>query len=320
MTPKTKPRIAVSIGDPSGIGAEVTIKALEDDALRATAHWVVIGDRHAISAAEQSIGSKLHPNVLVNHPSYIGPDLQLGSLRGEYGRASVGYVWIATEMCLKKEVDAMVTGPISKEAVTLADIPFTGHTEYIAELCGVETSRMLLINDRMMVLHVTTHCSLRSACEVEMDRVLSTIRLGYETLVRLDRPQGKIAVCGLNPHAGEAGLFGDEDRRVIAPAIRAAREEGIAVTGPIPGDTVFLRAIKGEFDMVVAMYHDQGHIPMKLLDFENTVNVSVGLPIIRTSVDHGTAFEIAGKNVANSANMKAAMRVAIQIARRREES
>jgi 4-hydroxythreonine-4-phosphate dehydrogenase len=208
----------------------------------------------------------------------------------------------------------MVTGPISKEAVTLAGIPFTGHTEYIAELCGADTSRMLLINDRLMVLHVTTHCPLRVACDVDSDRVLSTIRMGAETLRRLGRAPGRIAVCGLNPHAGEAGLFGDEDQRVIAPAVQQAKREGVDVHGPVPADTVFLRAERGEFEMVIAMYHDQGHIPMKLLDFENTVNVSIGLPILRTSVDHGTAFEIAGQNRAVASNMMAAMRLALRLA------
>jgi 4-hydroxythreonine-4-phosphate dehydrogenase len=198
--------------------------------------------------------------------------------------------------------------------VTLTGLTFAGHTEYIAGLCGVAESRMLLINDRLRVVHVTTHCRLREACEINPAQVRETIRLGDEALRRLGVERRKIAVCGLNPHAGENGLFGKEDQAAIAPAIKQARDRGICCEGPLPADTIFLRALRGDYDLVVAMYHDQGHIPMKLLDFQNTVNVSLGLPIIRTSVDHGTAFDIAGKNCADAGNMKAAMKLAVRMA------
>jgi 4-hydroxythreonine-4-phosphate dehydrogenase len=228
--------------------------------------------------------------------------------------AAVEYVRIATEMCLRGEAEAMVTAPLNKEAVTLSGRPFTGHTEYIAELCGATESRMLLCSERLSTIHVTTHVPLRQACEAGTARILRTIELGSDAMKLLGFTQPRIAVCGLNPHAGEHGLFGDEDQRFILPAIQAACAKGIPCSGPHGPDTVFLQAVRGAYDLVVAMYHDQGHIPMKLIDFEGTVNISLGIPIIRTSVDHGTAFDIAGKNRADARSMKQAMRVAAKMA------
>jgi 4-hydroxythreonine-4-phosphate dehydrogenase len=164
------------------------------------------------------------------------------------------------------------------------------------------------------VVHVTTHQSLRSACEIDVPRVVETLRVGRIALHRLIGAEPRVAVCGLNPHAGESGLFGDEDARVIKPAVEIALTEGMNVTGPLPADTVFLQAVRGRFDLVIAMYHDQGHIPMKLIDFEHTVNVSLNLPIVRTSVDHGTAYDIAGNNLADPTSMKSAMRLALKLA------
>jgi 4-hydroxythreonine-4-phosphate dehydrogenase len=181
-------------------------------------------------------------------------------------------------------------------------------------MCGATESRMLLASERLATVHVTTHVPLRQACELETGRILRTIELGYEAMRLLGFESPRIAVCGLNPHAGEHGLFGNEDQRAIAPAIEAAREKGIDASGPHAADSVFLQAWRGAYDLVVAMYHDQGHIPMKLLDFEGTVNISLGIPIIRTSVDHGTAFDIAGKNRADARSMKQAMRMAARMA------
>jgi 4-hydroxythreonine-4-phosphate dehydrogenase len=221
-------------------------------------------------------------------------------------------------MCVAGEADAMTTAPVNKEAVTMAGIPFTGHTEYIAEVTGARDSRMLLVSERLRVVHVTTHVSLRKACEATPERIERTIELASEALGWLGLPGGRIVVCGLNPHAGEHGLFGFEDETVIAPAVKAAQEKGIRCEGPVPADTVFLKALRGGYDLVVAMYHDQGHIPIKLIDFEKTVNVSLGLPIIRTSVDHGTAFDIAGQGVADASNMKAALKLAVTMAENRK--
>ncbi len=220
-------------------------------------------------------------------------------------------------MCASGEADAMVTAPLNKESVTLGGMKFSGHTEYIAEVVGAKESRMLLYSDKLRVLHVTTHVPLREACNSTKERILRTIELGDEALKQMDMSQRRIAVCGLNPHAGEHGLFGTEDAEKIAPAIEEAKAQGIDCYGPMPADTVFLKAFRGEFELVVAMYHDQGHIPVKLVDFEQTVNVSIGLPIIRTSVDHGTAFDIAGKGIADARNMKSAMRLASVMASNR---
>jgi 4-hydroxythreonine-4-phosphate dehydrogenase len=206
---------------------------------------------------------------------------------------------------------ALVTGPINKEALRLAGYPWPGHTELLADLCGVPEVRMLLVSDRLRVCHVTTHRSLRSAIDAATrERVLGTIRMTAEAGPRLGFERPRIGVAGLNPHAGEGGLFGDEEIREIAPAVADARGEGIEVSGPWPADTLFWRAAEGVFDFVVAMYHDQGHVPVKLSGFDEGVNVTLGLPFLRTSVDHGTAFDIAGRGVARWQSMAAAIRVA----------
>ena len=218
----------------------------------------------------------------------------------------------------------MVTAPLNKEAVMMSGQPsgqpFSGHTEYIAALCGATESRMLLASERLCTVHVSTHVALRAACDLDTGRIVRTIELGYEAMRLLGFEKPRIAVCGLNPHAGEHGLFGPEDESLIAPAVKAARAKGIACSGPHAGDTIFLQASRGAYDLVVAMYHDQGHIPMKLIDFEGTVNVSLGIPIIRTSVDHGTAFDIAGKNQGDARSMKQAMRMAVRMAATRLRS
>jgi len=241
-------------------------------------------------------------------------EFETGKVSARCGAASVRYIQRAVDLCLEGRADAMATAPVNKEAVGLSGLPFTGHTEYIAQATGAADSRMLLVSERLAVVHVTTHVSLRQACEASRQRVLRTLELGHEAMVRMGRGDQKIAVCGLNPHAGEKGLFGAEEQEVISPAIEAAQTAGIPCSGPYPGDTIFLRATRGEFGLVVAMYHDQGHIPMKLVDFANTVNVSLGLPIIRTSVDHGTAMDIAGRGAADPSNMKAALKLAARMA------
>ena len=299
------PRIAVTLGDPAGVGPEVVVKALADPSIASLARWLIVGDAAPLRAAEALTGFAIEPGQ-------VSP----GKLSAECGHAAVEYVRRATELCLSGEADALVTAPVNKEAVTLSGQPFTGHTEFIAELCGVNDTRMLLASERLRVVHVSTHVSLRAACELNVDRIVRTLQLGHEAIWSLGIEQPRIAVCGLNPHAGEHGLFGSEDADRIEPAIARAREQGLDCHGPLPADTVFLKASRGDYDLVVAMYHDQGHIPMKLLDFEHTVNISLGLPIIRTSVDHGTAFDIAGKNQADATNMKTAMKLAVTMAGR----
>jgi 4-hydroxythreonine-4-phosphate dehydrogenase len=318
----SRPKIAVTLGDPAGVGCEVTLKALADSSLRNSADWVLIGDLGAIKAVEGSTGillEDLGQNVVLRDMGMLpkGEPVYFGELRAEYGKAAAAYVYLATRMCLDMEADAMVTAPLNKEAVTVSGMPFTGHTEYIAEICGVNDSRMLLVGGKLSVIHVSTHTSLRHACDLNTDRIIRTILLGNDAMKLLGHRTPRIAVCGLNPHAGEHGLFGREDEEFIRPAVEACRKMNIVCEGPVAADTIFFRAVNGSHDLIVAMYHDQGHIPMKLLDFEATVNTSLGIPIIRTSVDHGTAFDIAGKNLASDANMRAAMRLAVTMAAHR---
>jgi 4-hydroxythreonine-4-phosphate dehydrogenase len=316
---RDSPTIVISLGDPAGVGAEVTLKALQAAEIP-SARYLVLGDRSAIAAAEASTGIRMAELPVEFRDCGILPPnepIQMGTLRAEYGAAAMRYVKDATLMCLRGEADAMVTAPLNKEAVALNGIPFSGHTEYIAELCGVSGSCMMLTSERLGVVHVSTHVSLRRAVELSTERIIRTIELGYEAMRLMGKERPRIAVCGLNPHAGEHGMFGTEDETFILPAVAACRSRGINCEGPVAADTIFFKAARGSHDLVVAMYHDQGHIPMKLLDFEATVNTSLGIPVIRTSVDHGTAFDIAGKNLANGANMAAAIRLAVTMARHR---
>ena len=309
-----RPVIALTMGDPAGIGPEIILKALADPEIAPLARWIVCGDASVMQLAERASGLRLDSAELRDSQALDANGFRFGRLDARCGAAAVEYVREATELCLRGAAGAMVTAPLNKEAVTLSGRPFTGHTEYIAELCGVSDSRMLLWSERLATVHVTTHMSLRRACESSTQRIRRTIELGDEAMRLLGVSEPRVAVCGLNPHAGEHGLFGDEDERVVRPAIEAARASGIACSGPHAPDTVFLQAVRGAYDLVVAMYHDQGHIPMKLIDFEGTVNISLGIPIIRTSVDHGTAFDIAGKNCADARSMKQAMRIAARMA------
>jgi 4-hydroxythreonine-4-phosphate dehydrogenase len=311
--PSDLPAVAVTLGDPAGIGPEVVMKAVTDAGVHSLANWIIVGDAAALDLTSATTHIALFglTNVRVLDLKRLAPwRIIAGKLSDVCGRAALEYVRVATQLCLHGEAAAMVTAPVNKEAVALAGEPFTGHTEFIAKLCGASESRMLLVNDRLRVVHVSTHVALRSACDLDLQKILRTIELGHQAMQRLGIHRPRIAVCGLNPHAGENGLFGDEDSKFIRPAVTSAQAAGIICEGPMPADTVFLKTIRGDYDLVVAMYHDQGHIPMKLLDFEHTVNVSLGLPIIRTSVDHGTAFDIAGKNLADPSSMKSAMRLA----------
>jgi 4-phospho-D-threonate 3-dehydrogenase / 4-phospho-D-erythronate 3-dehydrogenase len=312
-----RPRIAISIGDPAGVGAEIALKALQDERVSSLAEWLVVADSAALAAAGNASGIDPGslPFTLVETGSLpAGHALTFGTLCAEYGLAAIAYVKRAAELCMSGAADAMVTAPLNKEAVTLSGMAFSGHTEYIAELTGATESRMLLVSDKLATVHVSTHIPLEQACRLDRKRIVRTIELGNQALKLMRQRAPRIAVCGLNPHAGEHGLFGAQDAELIAPAIAEARAGGIDCSGPHSADTIFVRALHGEFDLIVAMYHDQGHIPMKLIDFEGTVNVSLGMPILRTSVDHGTAFDIAGRNLADAANMKAAMKLAVQMA------
>jgi len=307
------PRIGITLGDPAGIGPEVVSKALRKAALHEGAELRPIG-----------------PRDVLRHWGLDGPrsvdagnlqwsQVPVGQVDAACGRAALDAIRDGVHLCLSGELDALVTAPINKRAAQLAGMEYPGHTEMIAALCGTPEVRMLLAGERLRTIHVTTHVSLHDACHlITAARVWRTIQIGDEAarLLGFDKP--RIAVAGLNPHAGEEGMFGDEDRTQVAPGIDQARHHGIQVTGPMPPDTVFLRAFRGEFDLVVAMYHDQGHIPMKLVEFDKTVNITAGLPILRVSVDHGTAFDIAGQDRASETNMVSAIEIATQLARRRK--
>ncbi|HKR28534.1 MAG TPA: 4-hydroxythreonine-4-phosphate dehydrogenase PdxA [Acidobacteriaceae bacterium] len=314
-------RIAITMGDPAGIGPEVILKALTDEAVAGLADWVIVGDGRILAETAERCGiptAVFESRVLDVKALPAGAAVTPGKISPLCGAAALEYVRVATESCVAGEAAAMVTAPLNKEAVAQTGIQFSGHTEYIAQLCGVSESRMLLAGPRLSVVHVSTHISLRQACNLEFERVLSTIVLGDRAMRLLGHANPRVVVCGLNPHAGEHGLFGNEDAEIIAPAIDEARRRGVQCDGPAAPDTVFMQASRGKYDLVVAMYHDQGHIPMKLLDFDDTVNISIGIPIIRTSVDHGTAFDIAGQGKANAKNMMAAMRMAAAMAKSRQ--
>lgn len=324
LTP-SHPTVVLTMGDPSGIGPEVVVKALAEPEMASLARWIIMGDARILERAAALGGfsfASLLERARLSDISLAGAldDFAFGRLDARYGQAAVEYVRSATEMCLRGEADAMVTAPLNKEAVSLSGRAFSGHTEFIAELCGASEPRMLLHSPRLSTIHVSTHIPLRKACDLDAGRILRTVELGRDAMHLLGFEHPRIAVCGLNPHAGEHGLFGNEDARSILPAIKEAQRRGISCTGPHAGDTVFLQGARGAYDLIVAMYHDQGHIPMKLIDFEGTVNISVGIPIIRTSVDHGTAFDIAGRNQADPRSMIEAMRAAARMAttRRRQ--
>lgn len=314
-----KPTMAVTMGDPAGVGPEVVLKALSSPEARDLANWIVVGDRAAWEKTAAICRIDIKELPAIHDLALIGSadQLRFGELSADCGRAALEYVRVATEMCRSGKARGMVTAPLNKEAVTMSGIKFSGHTEYIASLCGARDSRMMLSSPKLSVVHVTTHVALRSALDATAARILRTIELGSEAMKLLGYEHPRMAMCGFNPHAGEHGLFGLEDSERIIPAIEAAQAKGVRVDGPHAPDTIFVRALRGEYDMVVAMYHDQGHIAMKLIDFENTVNVTLGIPIIRTSVDHGTAFDIAGKNKADPQNMIAALQMGVAMANSR---
>lgn len=310
--------IVITMGDPSGVGAEVTVKALASLSAQDRSRYAVIGDRptleRALSTCDLDLpladfGSTiLGGAVAVIHVPVDGLPGTFGTLSAACGEASFRFIEKAVEMSMRGNAGCIVTAPINKAALNSAGHHYDGHTGMLAHLTGSKSSWMLLASPTLNVLHVSTHVSLRDAIgRATPERVLATIRMGHNHLQRMGIVSPRIAVAGLNPHCGENGLFGDEDDTQIAPGVEMARAEGINVQGPIPADTVYHRANTGSFDLVIAQYHDQGHIPIKLIAFDTAVNVSLGLPIDRCSVDHGTAFDIAGTGKANHVNMLAAL-------------
>lgn len=330
MVANDKPIIAITIGDPAGIGPEVTAKALTSDEVWACCRPLVVGDAGVMAKASALAGGQLAFRAIADvhdaHYDSAAPDvldlhnvnlatLQPGKVAAEAGVAAAAYITRAVELARDGLADAISTGPINKAALKAAHIPFIGHTEMIAELLHSGEVTTMLATEGLRVVHVTRHVSLAQvAALITRDNVLGTIRLTDEGLRQMGFAKPRIAVAALNPHGGDEGLMGREEIEAIGPAVEAARAEGIAAAGPIPADSVFFRAIRGEFDVVVAMFHDQGHIPIKTHGFERSITVTLGLPIIRTSVDHGTAFDIAWKGVASAESMVESIRLAAQLA------
>ncbi len=336
-----RPLLAITMGDPGGIGPEVCAKALAAAEVHEICRPLVVGDAAVVEDAARFCG--LGVGVHAVHGPAQGrykrgtidvldlrnmprDRLRYGQVTPEQGKASFEYVVTAIELARRTAVDATVTGPINKSAVNAAGFHYAGHTEIFADKTGAADYAMMLVHGAFRVVHVSTHVSLREACDaVRKERVLKVIELAHDAVRRLAGGRARLGVAGLNPHSGEGGLFGTEDAEEIAPAVRAARERGIDVEGPLPADTLFPKLRGGQYDGVVAMYHDQGHIPTKLLGFrydEKTgtwssvagVNVTLGLPIVRTSVDHGTAFDRAGQGTANAQSMVDAIRMAAALA------
>ncbi|MBI1395164.1 MAG: 4-hydroxythreonine-4-phosphate dehydrogenase PdxA [Betaproteobacteria bacterium] len=311
--------LGITMGDPSGIGPEIIVKALAGMSPEDRSTCAVIGNLSRLERADRICGTSLlfqtdlanvgAGEVPVAHVATRGEDdIRDGELSAAGGEAAYRYVERAVQMATAGEIAVIVTAPLNKAALHAAGHHFDGHTELLATLTNTRSSFMLLASDKLAAVHVSTHTSLRNATErATTQRVLETIRAGHAHYRSLGVASPRIAVAGLNPHCGEGGIFGREEIEQIDGAVAAARDEGIDAKGPISGDTVFYRALKGEFDLVVAQYHDQGHIPTKLIAFDETVNVTLGLPIKRTSVDHGTAFDIAWTGKADHTNMKAAI-------------
>ncbi len=340
-----RPLVGISVGDPAGVGPEITARALALRDIYDLCRPLVVAEAEMVKEAIKfsKLDLSIHPVFspkeglyqfgtidLLDLKNIDGRAIKHKTVSSDTGRASFEYVRKVIELAMAKEIDATVTGPISKEAINLAGFHYSGHTEIYADLTQTKDYAMMLAHDQFRVIHVSTHVSLREACDrVKKDRVYRVIMLGYDAVKRLGVRNPKIAVAGLNPHAGEEGLFGREEIEEIEPAIQRAQKKGLNVEGPIPPDTVFSKMQGGQYDLVVVMYHDQGHIPTKLIGFQyddttktwgsmSGVNITCGLPIIRVSVDHGTAFGKAGEGRANPESMIQAIKIAAQLASARE--
>ena len=324
------PILGITMGDGAGIGPEVIIKALADKRIYELVRPVVIGDYKIMQRALGIVKSDLQLRVIndvteaeseygvidVVDLNNLPVDLPFSQVSPVAGKAAYEYIERAVQYVQAGKIHAIVTAPLNKEALHAGGKMFPGHTEILAAMSNTKDYSMMLVSEKLRVIHVTTHVQLRKACDlVQKERVLKVIELADENARMLGFNAPRVAVAGLNPHCGENGMFGDEDDKEIVPAVTAAQRQGINAIGPIPPDTVFHRAVNlNEFDIVVVMYHDQGHIPIKLLGFDSGVNVTVGLPFIRTSVDHGTAFPIAGSGTADSKSMTEALYLAAKMA------
>jgi 4-hydroxythreonine-4-phosphate dehydrogenase len=326
------PVIGITMGDPAGVGPEVVVKALAREDAYVFCRPLVVGDAQQLARANALLGLGLAVHATENPGqasfqrgavdcidlSLVPADIAYGKVSPAAGEAAYRYIERAVKLALERSIDAICTGPINKEALNAAGHRFPGHTELLAALTGTKEVSLTLLAPKLRVIHVTAHIGLLDAIgRIDAALVERTIVRGRELLVRAGFPEPRIGVCGINPHAGEGGLFGHgEEESKIAPAIAATRARGWRVDGPLPADSLFYLATRGDYDLVVAMYHDQGHGPVKALGLEHGVNVTAGLPIVRTSVDHGTAFDIAGTGKADERSMIEALRQAAALAPR----
>ena len=332
-----KPTLAITMGDPCGIGPEVVVKALGHPEVYDWCRPLVLGSIAALQATTSMLKSNLEPRIMPNQEEselegtstpgiidVIDPEnldfryVVPGRVSAEAGKASMEWAIRAAELCSTGQAQAIVTAPINKEAARMGGFVDVGHMEVLQRFTEAQEVATMLMSGHLRVVHLTTHRSLRKACDyVTYDNVLAKLKLTNASFQEWGFPQPHIGVAALNPHASDGGLIGDEEAREIEPAIAEARKLGIDAQGPVPADIVFHQAIAGQYQVVLAMYHDQGHIPVKVYGMEKSVSVNLGLPFIRTSVDHGTAFDIAGKGVANEESMLEAIRLAVSLARDR---
>ena len=329
MPGKQRPVIAITMGDAAGVGPEIIVKTLLSRRIYDMCYPLVVGDAGAMSEAIRLLESplRLHPidkadelqgqygtiDLLDLH-NLDPKDVTIGRVCRACGKAAMEYVVRAAELALKGKVRALVTAPINKEATIQAGYGDIGHLEFLARISHTTEYATMLVSGTLRVVHLTTHYSLKDACAlVTRDRILARLKLTDSSFRKWGVAGPRIGVAALNPHAGEGGLFGSEEIEQIIPAVKEAQNLGINARGPFPADSIFVRAIGGEFDVVLAMYHDQGHIPVKVHGFENSISVALGLPFVRTSVDHGTAFDIAGKGVAKSQSLEEAIKMAVSL-------
>ena len=326
----TRPYICVPMGDPAGIGPEIVVKALGSEEVNKVSKTVVVGDEKTLRQAMRFTNAHLDINIIedVMEGNYVSgvlnlidlknvdiDNLQMGKVQGMAGQAAFDYIKKSVELALEKKVDAIATTPINKEALKAGNINYIGHTEILADLTNTEDPLTMFQVFNLRVFFLSRHVSLKKACDmVTKDRVLDYIKRSVKALARLGIENPKLAVAGLNPHSGENGLFGDEEVREIVPAIEIARQEGIDVVGPVPADSVFHFGLKGSYDAILSLFHDQGHIATKMVDFERTISITNNMPFLRTSVDHGTAFNIAGTGEASSVSMEEAILLAAKYA------
>lgn len=329
---QVKPIVGITMGDAAGVGPEIILKSLAQQEMYNMSRPLVIGDSKILERAKSFVNSELivepvsadsiqelpynFGTVYCLDLNLLDENLPIGQVSPEAGHAAFEYLATAIELAKENKIDAICTAPLNKEALHKGGHKYPGHTEILADLTGTEDFSMMLSAPNLKVIHVTTHVGIIDAVKmINPERVYHVIKLAHDTLKKSGIESPKIAVCGINPHAGENGLFGygEEDEKVV-PGVEKAQGEGIDVVGPLPADTLFFRTVRGDFDIVVAMYHDQGHGPVKVLGLDAGVNITVGLPIIRTSVDHGTAFDIAGKGIADEKSLMEAIRQAVEFA------